>query len=263
MPKEAFTKKTYSVNDFSRLPRLYLSVVGIFSSIFNDKLKMKASILFYVSQINLWLCVSGEIVFLFASLARGQANFIQSTYLILCIGFILISIVKVVSLLMRMNEIAEILLDMHKQHPKTFHEQEIFHVRHFIHRTTAIIWWYATAMLFMIFSFSFFPLSTTISQYFHSNEWEIEFSYTIYYPIDPYRRGLFEFFYVSQIYAAGVSAIGIIAVDTLLCCAVKLTCMHFENLSDILGKYKPESQHTINEKIFFLNYIKKHNTIIE
>lgn len=263
MAREAFTKKLYSVNDFSRLPQIYLSTIGVFSTIANDKITMKASFLFYISSLNLWLCVTGEIIFLFGSLARGQANFIQSTYLILCIGFILISIVKVVSLLMRMGEITKLFLDMNSLHPKTLAEQEEFHVRHFVHRTTTIVWWYAILMLFMIFCFSFFPLSTTISQYFHSKEWEIEFSYTIWYPVDPYKRGLFEIFYASQIYAALVSAISIVAVDTLLCCAVKLTCMHLEHLSEVIGKYKPEPKHTVNEKIFFLDFIKKHNTVLE
>lgn len=263
MAKEAFAKKTYSVNDFSRLPRIYLSTIGIFSSILNEKLQLKVSLLFYISSANLWLCVTGEVIFLFSSLARGQANFIQSTYLILCIGFILIAIVKVISLLMRMDEITQLFFDMQTKHPGTLSEQARFRTSDYIHRTTAIIWWYAIAMIFMIFCFSFFPLSTTISQYFHSHEWEIEFSYTIWYPIDPYRRGFFEVFYVSQIYAAYVSAISIVAVDTLLCCAVKLTCMHFEELSVTLAKYRPQPAQTFEEKVFFLNLIKKHNTIIK
>lgn len=262
--EEIYASKPSSVYDFSRLPLLYLKGWGITSSIVNDCLTINhKTAIFYIFSLNLGLYIVAEIAYFISSAMKGQSDIFENTYLILCVGYLLIAVVKLFPLIWRMGDLIRLLDEMAKEHPKSRVDQMRFRVDEFLARSNRVIFWYALVMFFMVFCFCFSPLSMSVAQFITRGQWEVEFTYNILYPIDPYRRGFFEFFYISQNWAALSSSIGIICVDTIMCCVVQLTCMHFDQLSRSFLEYSPEVTHSAREKKLFLAYVEKHNKITE
>lgn len=258
------SSKPSSVYDFSRLPQIYLKGWGISSAIVNDQLTINyRTAIFYIFSLNLGLYIVAEIAYFISSSMKGQSDIFENTYLILCVGYLLIAVVKLFPFIWRMGDLINLFDEMAKEHPKSPADQMSFRVDVFLTRSNRVIFWYALMMFVMVFCFCFSPLSMSVAQFIAHGQWEVDFTYNILYPIDPYRRGFFEFFYISQNWAALSSSIGIICVDTIMCCVVQLTCMHFDQLSRSILKYSPDATHSVREKRLFLAYVKKHNNITE
>lgn len=246
---------------FMRIPRKYLSIIGIPTIVVNNRKQFTLKLLFYLSFLNLGLCVLGEMIFFVLSLVRNQGDFIQSTYLILCIGFILISFAKVIALIAKMDTLHKLMHDLSDIFPNTQAEQRDYKVAECWYQTRWILRSYGFVQIFMIWSFSLVPQVSTITNYVQDRNWTVEYSYTIWYPIDPYRRGFFELFYVSQFWAAQVSAMGILSVDVVMCSIVMLICMHFDHLSQSFLRLKPSG--TCRDISLLKKYVIKHNKLIE
>lgn len=246
---------------FMRLPRKFLATVGISTTLKNNRKQFSLNILFYFSFFNLGLCVIGEIIFCVLSLARNQSDFIQFTYLILCIGWILLSFAKVIALIAKMSTLHKLMDELGDIFPATLEEQRDYEVAECWKRTRWILKSYGIVQIIMIVSFSWFPQISTITNYMQHHTWTVEFSYTIWYPMDPYRRGLFELLYASQIWAATVSALAILGVDVVMCSIVMLICMHFDHLSRSFLRLKPGD--TSKDIALLKEYVIKHNKLIE
>lgn len=246
---------------FMRLPRKFLATVGISTIVKNHRKQFSLNILFYLSFLNLGLCVIGEIIFCVFSLARNQSDFIQFTYLILCIGWILLSFAKVIALIAKMATLHKLMDELSDIFPSTLAEQRDYKVAECWKQTRWILQSYGIVQIIMIVSFSLFPQISTITNYVQHNKWTVEFSYTVWYPMDPYRRGLFEVLYVSQIWAATVSALAILGVDVVMCSIVMLICMHFDHLSLSFLRLKPGEP--LEDIAMLKKYVIKHNNLIE
>lgn len=244
-----------------RIPRKFLATIGIATVMKNHRQQFVVNLLFYLSFLNLGCCVLGEMIFFVLSLARNQGDFIQSTYLILCIGFILISFAKVIALIAKMDTLHNLLDALRDIFPNTVAEQRDFNVADCWKRTRWILQSYGFVQMLMIWSFSLFPQVSTITNYVQHRNWTVEYSYTIWYPIDPYRRGFFELFYFLQFWAAQVSAMGILSVDVVMCSIVMLICMHFDHLSRSFARLKPGN--TGRDMVLLKQYVIKHNKLIK
>lgn len=88
-----------------------------------------------------------------------------------------------------------------------------------------------------------------------------DFPYIIWYPFNPYASGFFELNYLSQMWAAYVSAAGMLATDLLLCGVVEQICMHFEHLNKQLLRMKPNEINGNVEYSQLKKYIRTHNEI--
>lgn len=249
------------IDAFMRIPRKFLATIGIPTIEKNNRKQFTVNILFYLSFLNLGLCVLGEMIFFVVSLARGQSDYIQSTYLILCIGFILISFAKVIALIAKMDTLHRLLDELSDIFPRTAAEQRDYKVADCWKQTRWILHSYGFVQIFMIWSFSLVPQVSTITTYLKHGIWTVDYSYTIWYPIDPYRRGFFELFYLSQFWAAQVSAMGILSVDVVMCSIVMLICMHFDHLSQSFSNLKPGD--VLKGNALLKKYVIKHNKIIE
>lgn len=262
--EEIFSKKVISVYDFTRLPRFYFNGFGIYSSIVNDKLTItRNTVLFCLFTLNLGLYIVAEVAYFVKSSMNGKSNIFEKTYLMLCVGYLMIAVMKLYPLVIRISELIKLFDDMKIEHPKTISEQIDYRVRQFFKRSNCVILSYGLAMFIMVFCFCFSPLTMSLIKYIRFNEWKVDFTYSILYPINPYKRGFFEFFYISQNWAALSASIGIICVDTILCCAVQLICMHFNQLSRTLLNYYPKKIQTTTEKRLFVLLVEKHNIIAE
>lgn len=260
MNKTVSPSPLIEMDAFMHIPRKFLTIIGIPTIVKNNRKQFTVNILFYLSFLNLGLCVLGEMIFFVLSLARNQGDFIQSTYLILCIGFILISFAKVIALIAKMDTLHKLMDELNDIFPNTVDDQRNYKVADCWKLTRWILQSYGFVQMVMIWSFSLFPQMSTITNYVQHRNWTVEYSYTIWYPIDPYRRGFFELFYFSQFWAAQVSAMGILGVDVVMCSIVMLICMHFDHLSESFMHLKPGN----NRRDFGLlkQYVIKHNKLI-
>lgn len=68
--------------------------------------------------------------------------------------------------------------------------------------------------------------------------------------------------YATQMWAAYVSAAGMLATDLLVCGAVEQICMHFEYLNKQLFNMKPNERNGVIEYTKLKKCIKTHNEII-
>lgn len=245
---------------FMRIPRIFLATIGIPTVVKNNRKQFAVNILFYLSFLNLGLCVLGEMIFFVLSFARNQGDFIQSSYLILCIGFILLSFAKVIALIAKMDTLHKLMDELSDIFPNTAIEQGDYKVAECFKLTHWILKSYGLVQMVMIWSFSLVPQISTITNYLQYGMWTVQFSYTVWYPIDPYRRGFFELFYLSQFWAAEVSATAVLSVDIVICSTVMLICMHFDHLSRSFLNLSPDDS---GKAIALLKkYVIKHNKLI-
>lgn len=252
------------IDEFTKLPRFFLSIIGIPTFKVNNVRHFTINFLFYISFINLSLCVLGEMIYLVVSLFKNSGDFIESTFLILCIGFILISIAKALTLVAKMVTLNNLMDQLNEYYPKSAEEQKQYRIAEFVRKTILIMRAYGFVQMFMIWCFNLFPMSSTVSSYLHDHKWSIEFSYLIWYPVDPYRRGFFEVFFLSQFWAAHVSATAICGTDILLCSIVKQICMHLTHLRNSFEKLEPMDQmDEIRKNELIRAYVIKHNLIIK
>lgn len=263
--KQMFNKsKLISINEFSKLPWAILSTVGIPAVTKNNMLKIKLNFLFYLSFFNMTGCVFLECVYVAIMICDpDKFNFMEFTYLILCIGFIFIAIAKMITLVLYRDVISGLYGELYELFPKTIEDQRVFRVAYYLRLVKIITRNYTVVQMLMVWCFSLVPLHDTIKAYLHDRTWNIDFSYILWYPFDPYKRGWFEVLYVSQIWAAHTSAIGILAVDVLLCSIVKQIVMHYTDLARRLCALKPPDKLALNEIKLAKKYINKHNKIIE
>lgn len=256
--------KLISIDEFSKLPWAILSTIGMPATTENNVLKIKINFLFYVSFFNMTGCVFLECVYVAITIGDPiNFNFMECIYIILCIGFIFIAIAKIVTLVLKRDIISELVGDLYEYFPKTLEDQRIFRVAHWTSRVKLIMRTYTIVQMCMVWCFSLTPLSETIKAYLYDGSWKVNFSYILWYPMDPYQRGFFEVFYMSQIWAAHVSATGILAVDVLLCSIVQQIVMHYADLRRRLYSLKPPDKLALREMQLIKIYIEKHNKIVE
>lgn len=246
-----------------RIPRKFLAAVGIATIEKNNRKLFTINVLFYLSFLNLGLCVLGEIIFLVWSFIQHQGDFIRSTYLTLCIGWILLSFAKIIALISKLDTLHKLMDELKGIFPNTLAEQRDYKVADCLKLTCWILRSYGTVQMIMIWSFSLLPQLPTITNYIKHRIWTVEFSYTIWYPINPYRRGFFEVFYLSQFWAAQTSALAILGVDVVMCSVVMLICMQFDHLSESFKRFKSSESGTCEGLALLQKYIIKHNKLIE
>lgn len=228
---------------FTRLPRRFFATVGVspFQTIGQPSLRpirrLMQQSLFAASFTNTALCVLGEIIYLCLTFKRS--DFVETTSLVLCIGFILLGFVKITTILLQRCQLDELMAALYRLCPRTVADQEAFAVDAYAAHAGRLMRVYAWIQMAMIWLFNCYPLTTTVLGWWHTGDWRLDFPYVIWYPFDPYGRGWFELNFVSQMWAAYFSATCILATDLLLCGVVVQLCMHYDRLRDRLALYKP------------------------
>lgn len=253
-----------TVNDFLRIPITLLSTIGI-STVqrANGEHQFSVRIFYYIGMFNLVACVVGEMIYFVRGITTGTAEFIRMTFLVLCIGFIWIGIVKITALAKNTDTVNELISELCAYFPYKRDEQCDYLVGVHAKKAKIIMLTYASVQMFMIWCFNLFPLAETIYAYWRDRVWSIDFSYTIWYPIDPYQRWIFEIFYASQYWAAHASAMYILCADILLCSLGEQVYMHFEQLTRKFSSFSTRSMPLIEQMEVIEQSVKKHNIIIK
>lgn len=255
-------KETISINAFTSIPRAFLKSIGMPSVPVHNVLKIQVNYLYHASFWNLGLCVLGEMIyFVRAMLGVANLSFLDMTNLILCIGFILMCYAKTFAILFQSEHMNSLLTDLQVIYPMSIEEQKGYRVKKYYLESRRVMKMYTFIQMFMIWCFNLFPFAETLMLYASNGKWEVVFPYIIWYPFDPYPRGLFEFLYASQFWAAYVAAAGILAVDMLLCGIVIQICMQFDDLKRKFLHFTPTGKLNLDMAIL-RGYIEKHSEIV-
>lgn len=233
---------------FTRLPLRFFDTMGIAPFRPTDQppvTRLRRHLLnawFAASFINCALCVLGEIVYMLLTFRRS--DFVQTTSLVMCIGFILLCFVKILTIMWQRGQLDQLMAHLHRMCPRTRTECREYAVDAYVAHAGRLMRLYAWIQMAMIWLFNCYPLTTTVSGWWRTGAWELDFPYVIWYPYDPYGRGWFELNFLSQIWAGYFSASGILAADLLLCGVVVQLCMHYDRLRNRLAVYRPDGLRT-------------------
>lgn len=254
----------YTINDFFKIPLQLLGATGISAKTGRiDEISIALRPFFYINMVNLVASVFGEMIFFVKNIANSTSDFIQMTFLTLCIGFIWIGIVKISVLIKKVETLNRLINGISEHFPRDVDAQYEYQVASYTKKAKLMMITYATVQIFMIWCFNLLPLSETIYTYWRDDVWALDFSYTVWYPVlDPYRRGIFEILYVSQYWAAHISAMYILSADILLCSIGEQICMHFDQLSRRLATMQIDKIDASEEKQLLKDCVEKHNVVI-
>ncbi|XP_037045000.1 odorant receptor 85c-like [Bradysia coprophila] len=254
-----------SFDSFMRMPNKFFMSVGLIPySLHNEPNLLKYRLmlfLFFCSFTNLILLVLGECIY-FCKTFGNFKNFVDAVSVTLCIGFIFLALAKVSAVFWKRDQMSRLMSDLEIMFPKTDGEAREYNVGKFRSQTVFLMKLYATIQMVMIWCFNFYPLTETLSGYMNDGSWEVDFPYIIWYPFNPYAPGYFELNWMSQMWAAYVSAAGMLATDLLLCGAVEQICMHFEYLNKQLLSMRPNARTGDIDYSKLKKIVRTHNEII-
>lgn len=232
-------------DEFTELPAAFFHFIGVpvFQANAPKATRLRTLLrllLFSVSFTNTALCVLGEILFVLFTF--GESDFVDITSLVLCIGFILLSFAKVLTIMWKQRQLTQLMHELLSIFPQTKDEQLDYRTMEYAGHAKRMMVRYSWLQMVMISLFNLYPLTDTIIGYVRRGAWEVDFPYIIWYPFDPYGRGWFELNFFSQISAAYFSALAILGTDMLLCGVVLQICMHFDWLRTNLRTYRPDGE---------------------
>lgn len=257
-----------SSKTFKAIPLIFFNTLGVkpFKTLDADNRPITGRsfttflswILFFVCYTNMVLLVLGEIVYFMLTFGRLN-NFVELTEVMLCIGFILLSIVKVATVIWQRRKTNFLITELNRIFPITPTDQVAYNANDYSKRTVRIMTVYTWLQMVMIWLFNLNPLVDTIIGYISAGTWEMTLPYIIWYPFDPYPRGWFELNFLTQIWAGYASSAGMLATDLLLCGMVMEICMHFDHLSRTLLSLRPGVSRIDGN----LNFVKDHAILQE
>lgn len=253
-------------DEFTQLPALFFRTIGV--PVFQAsapqttrRQRLLRFFLFFVSFTNTALCVLGEIIFVCVTF--GVSDFVDITSLVLCIGFILLSFAKVITIMWKQRQLTQLMHDLLRVFPQTHDAQLNYETAEYAAHAKRLMVRYSWVQMVMIWLFNFYPMTNTLMGYVQRGAWEVDFPYIIWYPFDPYGSGWFELNYFSQISAAYFSASAILGTDMLLCGVVLQICMHYDRLRRSLRTYRPNGQrHGQRDCGRMREYVRQHNEVL-
>lgn len=259
-------KEIYQFKSFNSIPNVFFKTIGMkpyLKDPSDHDHNRKTTLLFYIGFVNLFLLYVGEIIMIVKVFGNFQ-NFVEITDIAMCVGFISIAFVKVATIFSNTKRMSKLINYLEFEFPKSIDEQHKFNVKKYVHKTKRIMKSYSILFMTMIWCYNLFALAESIIGYVRFGNWNADFPYVIWYPFDPYEKILFEFNYLSQVWAGYVSAAATLSSDLLLCGAVIQVCMHYDNLKQDLLLLKPTStkEHHKHDYIILIQYIQRHNKII-
>lgn len=233
------------IESFTRLPLIFFKSLGVrpfkVSGIEPPLTRIRNClewIFCLLSWGNLWLVVLGEMYYFTLAIGRPD-NFVELCEVLLCIGYIFLSFAKMGTLILQRKKTNRITAELYDMFPRTMSQQEDYEAVTYAKRTILMMTVYASIQMFMIWLFNLNPMVDAVVGWFYGIGWQLAFPYVVWYPFNAWAPGWFELNYISQFWAAYVSAAGILAADLLLCSFSIQVCMHFDRLHRTILQMRP------------------------
>lgn len=236
-------------DEFTKLPFLFFFTIGMVPHQHPAELHQRVWLERFrfafhaVAYFNCAWCVIGESIYLFlAYSSEFPPDIITTTSLVMCIGILLLSFVKIMTIWWQRDELNAITMHLYDMCPRTPQEQLLYQVDDYVAQAKRQMTIYAWVQMVMIWLFNLFPVMSSVVYWAMGGGWEVDFPYVIWYPFDAYPRGIFEVVFGTQMAAAYFATAGILGADMLLCGLVVQLCMHYDRLTHRLREYTPTGQ---------------------
>lgn len=241
---------------FTRLPYRLFYIIGV--TPFATSVKpwtvrtIIKAVYFFFSIMNVILSIIAEIIYVCLSFSRS--DFVELTSLVLCIGFLMLAIMKVCTILWQRRTMDDLMCQLQAICPQTVDDQRLYDSGTYVARAVRMQRLYACIQMTMIWLFNLYPMTLTLIGFVQHGRWRLDFPYILWYPYDPYGRGWFELNYMSQMWAAFWAATGILGADLLMCGIVLQLCMHYDRLQRRLLHFRPGNGATVRPEKSHADY---------
>lgn len=187
--------------EFVRIPRFTFKPTGIrLTEDQQDGRNFTRGPMFYVGFTGLVWCISCESIFCALATSRGQADFRQNMYIVACVVSLCLAFFFCIKIIYHKHQFVAIAKKFEQCFPKTLEEQKMYRVTSWVKQTNMKMLLYGATQIIAIGGFNAFPLSDIVVVYFRDHRWEVDFLFPLWYPFDPYVRGVFEFCYFFEIF---------------------------------------------------------------
>lgn len=203
--------------EFLEVPRRLLKYFGIMSVKRENEIVFEEGILFYFAISNMILIVIFEFAYVCLSLA-GKIHFDASEMMFIgiCLCYMFWSLFKTLPLITNKQKIYDVLYELRRIHPTTTDEQEEHKIVECIKSMKTITLQYSGVLVTTVGVYSFTPFFDMIKLYFLTGEWNVDFTYYIWYPFNAYQRGVFELCFASHYYDAICAGVYILGGDLFM-----------------------------------------------
>lgn len=113
----------------------------------------------------------------------------------------------------------------------------------------------------VFYGFSSFLTIGEVRKYIKNHEWSFEFPFLLWYPFDPYQRGVFPFCYVEQMTCSAFLILTILAFVVLMCVWVEQLRMHFNQLGRAFKHLNSSENDRQTEQALVKEYVEKQTLI--
>ncbi|XP_055377877.1 odorant receptor 67c-like [Condylostylus longicornis] len=248
--------KLRTFKDFTRIPTIFYSSIGMQPHQNNSVKSFLSNFLFYFGEINLNICVVGEFIYLYFAIG-SFSTFLEATALAPCIGFCLVSDFKMIAIWFNKNLLLSMMKELTDIFPKTLELQNEFKVIKYEKTININMIPFAALYMILIWTFNLMNLVTSTWKYLFMNmEFKPIQPYFIWYPFNENSPISFPIIYLLQCHAGYIAAVGTLATDLLLCCIVIQLSMHFDYLSYKIETFEPT--YSMDDMKILNGYIKHH-----
>lgn len=205
------------IEDFLSVPRRLLKYFGIVAVKRENELIFKQGLLFYFAFFNMIFIIIFEIVYCYFSLTeRINFDLQEIMFIGICLCYMIWSLFKSMPLIRKKEKIYNVLKELRSIHPKTDVDQKKYKIFECIKSMKTIMFHYSWVLVSMVSVYSSMPFVDVLKLYFTSGEWNVDFTYYIWYPFNAYRRGIFELCFISLYYDAICASVYIIGGDLFM-----------------------------------------------
>lgn len=251
-------------NEFLKIPRLVFKLIGVNIS---EQPLTERNFTFgpihFASIFCLSTTVIGAVICPVVAKINGTGDFRQNVFISFCVMYLVLATSLWFKLQTSQSDLTAMVNKFGRCFPCTRAEQEKYKVAEWTNRSEL---WMKNFALFQISAVQLFNSSSveyTLKALFNEHRWRIDFVYNLWYPFDPYQRGVFELCQIHQFACSIFTIVNVLAFDLLMCGFTEQLCMHFNHLQSVLKELNSSEIDKRAEQTLVGKYVEKHNLIFE
>ncbi|KAL1379902.1 hypothetical protein pipiens_003693 [Culex pipiens pipiens] len=190
-------------------------------------------IFFWFTYVHDLLCIALEVAY-FVEAVQRMASLAHLMVLVVCIGFLTYTIIKLTMHKLHEVELNEILIQLKDLYPETLDTKPAEEYRRHIWFLKLFSVLYVVVLV--VFNVIFYAPSITVL--IKTGHWEKILPFYLKYWYDWRKPVVFELTFLHQIWVSSSAVTGVLLADTLYCTIILLISMQFE----LLGKRLEESE---------------------
>ncbi|XP_055545330.1 odorant receptor 85b-like [Wyeomyia smithii] len=214
---------------FIRVPEIFYDMIGI-ARYGEPRDTMKArlkQLFFWSSYANTIFCLIIEHIY-FIKAAGNFTNLLELTALAPCIGFTVLSIVKIMTVKMNEAKLNGILDRLNELFPTSQLDQKRYRTYQYNLESQVVMKSFSVLYMILIWIFNLLPLVSMLVNYVSREVLEKELPYFMWYWYDWNTEGYYELTFLHQVWGGFDSAVFNLCTDLMFCAIILLICLQFD-----------------------------------